>query len=67
MTHIMILIAALNSLNVHGSKAKCEALIDPMIDLAISDVWAPYVPVHIEEDLKALKEFKQRCEKKGKK
>jgi hypothetical protein len=68
MTRIMILIAALNALNVHGSKKKCEALIDPIVNLAVSDALLgyPHNPPQLDNDIHAITKFKHECEKKPK-
>ena len=64
MTHILLLIASLNALHVHGSKQKCEEVADSMVDLAVSDAVNPFEPSgHIDGDLKAIRKFKERCEK----
>jgi hypothetical protein len=65
MTHIMLLIAALNSLDVHGNREKCIHLADSLADLAVVEATNPLEkPVHIDEDLKAIREFLYKCEEK---
>ena len=64
---ILALIASLNSMNVHGTKAQCEKLVEPMVSLVAEVTSIPEKSrndtPHFGKALDDIKKFKETCEK----
>ncbi len=66
MTQVLILLAALHG--YHGTKARCDQVVDSLLNLAIYN--ALYNKenkiVTFDEDLAAIKEFNKECQRRKK-
>lgn len=68
MSHTLILIAALQALNVHGSHFKCLRLAETLAKVANFEVMNSNgdLPIHWDEDINAIVKFNNACERKHK-
>lgn len=64
--NVALLILALNSLHVHGSKAKCEELAKALVRVAVTDAKQANAEIHFDEDLTLIKTFKESCKRRSK-
>lgn len=62
MNTVTAIIIALQALNVHGSKLKCQKLSMTIAKVARHEIWVrPEKPVHFDEDMKEIIEFNKLC------